>query len=87
MIGRLSSVDAAGHTWCSARASSPPGTCTGSPSGTVSFGYSSAGATRREKSERPAVIRACSSSTSTVTAPVSRRRDDVGEQLGVAEAP
>ena len=33
MIGRLSSVDAAGVTWRSAWASSAPGTCTGSPVG------------------------------------------------------
>ena len=51
MIGRLSSVDAAGVTWRSARANSAASSCTGSASVAGSFGYSSAAVTRSVNSD------------------------------------
>ena len=51
------------------RASSPASRVTASPTGSGRRGNSSTGNTRRVNSERPAVMRACSPSTSTSTAP------------------
>src|SRR5262245_37386640 len=68
-IGRASSLDAAGTTCRNAAASSVASSVTASPVACGNRGNSSTGNTRSVNSERPAVIRACSPSTSTSTAP------------------